>query len=39
MPTTVGDFWRMIWEQQISTVVMLTKFVEGGKVRGGQTFG
>eukprot|EP00762_Andalucia_godoyi_P003365 ANDGO_06617.mRNA.1 Tyrosine-protein phosphatase Lar-like len=28
---TVQDFWRMIWEQQSSTIVMLTSFREGAK--------
>ena len=32
MPNTVGDFWRMIWEHRLSTIVMLTKVTEGGKV-------
>ena len=32
MPNTIGDFWRMIWEHRLSTVVMLTKVTEGGKV-------
>ena len=36
MPVTVGDFWRMIYEHRITTIVMLTKFNEGGKVRGHQ---
>ena len=32
MPNTIGDFWRMIWEHRLSTIVMLTKVTEGGKV-------
>ena len=32
MSGTVLDFWRMIWEHRPSTIVMLTKQVEGGKV-------
>ena len=31
MPGTVGDFWQMIWEQKVKTVVMLTKLMEGNK--------
>ena len=30
---TVNDFWRMIWEQGSTRVVMLANFVEAGKVR------
>lgn len=33
LPTTVADFWRMIWEQDVDVVVMLTQEVEGGKVK------
>ena len=32
LPNTVDDFWRMVWEQKVQTIVMLTKDVEGGKV-------
>lgn len=33
LPQTVGDFWRLVWEQQSSTLVMLTNCVESGRVR------
>ncbi len=29
MGETVNDFWRMIWENKLSTIVMVTKLVEG----------
>eukprot|EP00731_Ephydatia_muelleri_P019021 Em0011g1061a len=28
---TIADFWRMIWEKHIETIVMLTKCTEAGK--------
>ena len=30
----MGDFWRLVWEQQSHTLVMLTNCVESGRVRG-----
>jgi len=30
---TVADFWRMIWEQKSSIIVMVTRCEEGKKVR------
>ncbi|XP_069481509.1 uncharacterized protein [Ambystoma mexicanum] len=33
LPNTVADFWRMIWEQEIYVIIMLTKCVELGKVK------
>ena len=35
---TVPDFWRMIWECDINSIVMLTSIVEGGKVSSLLTF-
>ena len=29
MPNTVVDFWRIIWEKKLPTVVMLTRCFEG----------
>ncbi|XP_074075989.1 receptor-type tyrosine-protein phosphatase H [Macrotis lagotis] len=33
LPQTVGDFWRLVWEQQSRTIVMLTNCVESGRVK------
>uniref|UniRef100_A0A1I8I8K9 Protein-tyrosine-phosphatase n=1 Tax=Macrostomum lignano TaxID=282301 RepID=A0A1I8I8K9_9PLAT len=30
---TIGDFWRMIWEQKTSTVVMMTRLEERSRVK------
>ena len=31
-PETVGDFWEMVWSEKATTIVMLCKCVENGKV-------
>ncbi|XP_062054524.1 tyrosine-protein phosphatase non-receptor type 13 isoform X4 [Lepus europaeus] len=33
LPTTVGDFWQMIWEQNSSVIAMMTQEVEGEKIK------
>uniref|UniRef100_A0AAV2KZU1 protein-tyrosine-phosphatase n=1 Tax=Knipowitschia caucasica TaxID=637954 RepID=A0AAV2KZU1_KNICA len=33
LPTTVDDFWRMIWEKNVHSVVMLTRCNEQGRVK------
>lgn len=33
LPNTVGDFWRMVWEQKSRTIVMMTLLEERGRVK------
>ncbi|XP_037065126.1 tyrosine-protein phosphatase non-receptor type 13 isoform X5 [Peromyscus leucopus] len=33
LPTTVGDFWQMVWEQNSTVIAMMTQEVEGDKVK------
>ncbi|KAM9797060.1 protein tyrosine phosphatase receptor type Fa isoform 1-T1 [Syngnathus typhle] len=47
LPDTLGDFWRLVWEQRTSTVVMMTRLEEKSRVkcdqywpsRGTETYG
>lgn len=32
LPTTVNEFWRMVWEKNVQTLVMLTRCNEQGRV-------
>ena len=32
LDNTIEDFWRMIWEKDISIIVMVTRVVEGERV-------
>ncbi|XP_038059716.1 uncharacterized protein LOC119730762 [Patiria miniata] len=31
--STVGDFWRMVWQMEVDKIIMLTNPVENGKVK------
>uniref|UniRef100_A0A3Q2Q9T7 Protein tyrosine phosphatase non-receptor type 13 n=1 Tax=Fundulus heteroclitus TaxID=8078 RepID=A0A3Q2Q9T7_FUNHE len=33
LPTTLADFWQMVWEQNSSVIAMMTQEIEGGKVK------
>ena len=33
LPSTYGDFWRMIWEQQTYTIAMMTKLEERNRLK------
>ena len=38
LPSTVADFWLMVWQQRCPAVVMLTRETEGSKVKCGRYF-
>ena len=33
LPHTMIDFWRMVWQEQVTLIVMLCNTVEGHRVR------
>ncbi|XP_053326054.1 receptor-type tyrosine-protein phosphatase F isoform X5 [Spea bombifrons] len=47
LPETLSDFWRMVWEQRTTTIVMMTRLEEKSRVkcdqywpsRGSETYG
>lgn len=32
MPNTVSDFWEMVWQEEVSLIIMLTQLQEGKEV-------
>ncbi|XP_075462010.1 tyrosine-protein phosphatase non-receptor type 13 isoform X4 [Ascaphus truei] len=33
LPSTVSDFWQMVWEQNSTVIAMMTQEAEGGKIK------
>ena len=33
LPVTVVDFWRLVWQERVPTVVMITNLVEGTRIK------
>ncbi|XP_075140709.1 tyrosine-protein phosphatase non-receptor type 13 isoform X2 [Leptodactylus fuscus] len=33
LPSTVPDFWQMVWEQNSTVIAMMTQEMEGGKIK------
>uniref|UniRef100_A0A8C3RIR5 Protein tyrosine phosphatase non-receptor type 13 n=1 Tax=Cyanoderma ruficeps TaxID=181631 RepID=A0A8C3RIR5_9PASS len=33
LPTTIADFWQMVWEQNCTVIAMMTQEVEGEKIK------
>ena len=33
LPNTVVDFWRMVWQERSSSIVMITNLQEGGRTK------
>lgn len=32
-PDTITDFWQMVWDENIAVIVMVTREIEGGKMK------
>ena len=30
--STINDFWKMVWQENVTQIVMLTNLMENGKV-------
>lgn len=33
LPSTIADFWEMVWQESTRVIVMTTKEIERGKVK------
>ena len=33
IPSSIVDFWRMVWQEKVPSVVMITNLVEGKKTK------